>query len=112
MATYRKSIFLDTETWGAILTYQQKHKKRFRSQSAAVQHLLRRALSAELDEDEEAVIAPVVRATIHEAVTEAVERRILPLMRGQTNAIADIVSGRRVGSTAAAKRPAGRVPGR
>ncbi len=105
MATYRKTIFLDTETWGAILTYQKKHKKRFRSQSAAVQHLLRRALSAELDEDSEAVLAPLMRRTIREAVEDAVEDRLMPLMRGQTNAIADIVSGRRVGSTTAAKRP-------
>ena len=108
MATYRKTIFLDTETWGAIAAYQKRHKRRFRSQSAAVQHLLRRALSAELDEDEEGVIAPVVRSTIHDAVEDAVLQRIMPLLKGQTNAIADIVSGRRVGSTAAVKRPAGR----
>ena len=104
MARYRKTLWLTPETWAALSEYQARHKKRFGSQSAAVEHLLHQALVNDLGEATEQVLAPFVREAIDEAVDWAVREQVLPVLKGQTTAIVDVVSGRTPPAVRAARR--------
>ena len=87
MATYRKTIWMDMETWGAVQAYRDEHPGKFKSQSAAMVHLIRRALAADLSEDTEAVVAPFLADQIYTNVNGAVIDFVVPLIKAQTKQI-------------------------
>jgi len=91
MAKRKTILYLTAETAMALGEYQRHHRERFRSPSAAAEHLLRRALTAELDEGTEGLLVPVLARAVEEAAARAVEARVAPLLKGQTDRLAGLL---------------------
>jgi len=91
MAKQRTVLSLSPETVCALGEYQQRHRERFRSPSAAAEHLLRRALTTEIDEGTEGLLVPVLARAVEEAAARAVEARVAPLLKGQTDRLAGLL---------------------
>lgn len=92
MAPKRRSeIYLTAETELALAEYARRHRDRFRTTSQAVEHLLRRALLGELDEGIEGLLAPTIERRVEEAAARAVEARVAPLLRAQTDRLAALL---------------------
>ncbi len=91
MAKQRTVLSLSPETVCALGEYQQRHRERFRSPSAAAEHLLRRALTTAIDEGTEGLLVPVLARAVEEAAARAVEARVAPLLKGQTDRLAGLL---------------------
>jgi len=91
MAKQRTVLSLSPETVCALGEYQQRHRERFRSPSAAAEHLLRRALTTEIDEGTEGLLIPALARAVEEAAARAVEARVAPLLKGQTDRLAGLL---------------------
>ncbi len=91
MAKQRTVLSLSPETVCALGEYQQRHRERFRSPSAAAEHLLRRALEGAVDEGLEGLLIPALARAVEEAAARAVEARVAPLLKGQTDRLAGLL---------------------
>ncbi len=91
MAKRKTILYLTAETAVALGEYQRRHRDRFGSPSAAAEHLLRRALLGEFDEGLEGLLAPLVERRVEEAAARAVEARVAPLLKGQTDRLAGLL---------------------
>ncbi len=91
MAKQRTVLSLSPEIVCALGEYQRRHRARFRSPSAAAEHLLGRALTAGLDEGTEGLLVPVLARAVEEAAARAVEARVAPLLKGQTDRLAGLL---------------------
>ncbi len=87
----RREIYLTAETDLALAEYARRHRERFRTTSQAVEHLLQRALVGELDEGVEGLLAPLIARRVEEAAARAVEARVAPLLRAQTDRLAALL---------------------
>jgi len=87
----RREIYLTAETELALAEYARRHRERFRTTSQAVEHLLQRALVGELDEGVEGLLAPLLARRVEEATARAVEARVAPLLRAQTDRLAALL---------------------
>jgi hypothetical protein len=87
----RREIYLTAETDLALAEYARRHRARFRTTSQAVEHLLRRALTGDLDEGAEGLLAPLIARRVEEAAARAVEARVAPLLRAQTDRLAALL---------------------
>ena len=87
----RREIYLTAETELALAEYARRHRERFRTTSQAVEHLLQRALVGELDEGVEGLLAPLIVRRVEEAAARAVEARVAPLLRAQTDRLAALL---------------------
>ena len=91
MAKRKTILYLTAETAAALGEYQRRHRERFRSPSAAAEHLLGRALTAGLDEGTEGLLVPILARAVEEAAARAVEARVAPLLKGQTDRLAGLL---------------------
>ena len=87
----RREIYLTAETDLALADYARRHRARFRTTSQAVEHLLRRALTGEVDEGVEGLLAPTIARRVEEAAARAVEARVAPLLAAQTDRLAALL---------------------
>jgi hypothetical protein len=87
----RLVIYLSPATAAALADYQARRRGRFKSVSAAVEHLLGRALLGELDEGTEGLLAPTIARRVEEAAARAVEARVAPLLAAQTDRLAGLL---------------------
>ncbi len=87
----RREIYLTAETDLALADYARRHRARFRTTSQAVEHLLRRALTGEVDEGVEGLLAPTIARRVEEAAARAVEARVAPLLAAQTDRLAGLL---------------------
>jgi len=91
MAKRKTILYLTAETAVALGEYQRRHRDRFGSPSAAAEHLLRRALEAEVDEGLEGLLIPALARAVEAAAARAVEARVAPLLKGQTDRLAGLL---------------------
>jgi len=91
MTKQRTVLSLSPEIVCALGEYQRRHRARFGSPSAAAEHLLRRALEAEVDEGLEGLLIPALARVVEEAAARAVEARVAPLLKGQTDRLAGLL---------------------
>ncbi len=91
MTKQRTVLSLSPEIVCALGEYQRRHRARFGSPSAAAEHLLRRALEAGLDEGTEGLLIPALARAVEEAAARAVEARVAPLLKGQTDRLAGLL---------------------
>lgn len=87
----RSEIYLTPETELALAEYARRHRARFRTTSQAVEHLLRRALTGEVDEGVEGLLIPALARAVEAAAARAVEARVAPLLKGQTDRLAGLL---------------------
>jgi len=87
----RQVIYLSPVIATALADYQARRRGRFKSVSAAVEHLLGRALLAEVDEGTECLLAPLIARCVEEAAARAVEARVAPLLAAQTDRLAALL---------------------
>ncbi len=87
----RQVIYLSPALAAALADYQARRRGRFKSVSATVEHLLQRALTGELDEGMERLLAPVLAQRVEEAAARAVEERIATLLAAQTDRLAALL---------------------
>ena len=87
----RREVFLTAETDLALAEYARRHRDRFRTPSQAAEHLLRRALIGEVDEGMEGLLVPVLERAGEAAAARAVETRLAPLLRAQTDRLAGLL---------------------
>ncbi len=91
MAKRKTILYLTAETAVALGEYQRRHHERFGSPSAAAEHLLRRALTGEVDEGLEGLLVPALARAVEAAAARAVEARVAPLLKGQTDRLAGLL---------------------
>jgi len=87
----RQVIYLSPVTATALADYHARRRGQFKSVSAAVEHLLGRALTGELDEGLEGLLAPLLARRVEEAAARAVEARVAPLLAAQTDRLAALL---------------------
>lgn len=78
----RKTIFLSPNIEVALADYAHKHRARFETDSQAADHLLGRALTADLGEGAEAQLLPAVQRTVQAALRQELPREREELLRG------------------------------
>lgn len=91
MTKIRLAVYLDAATAEALAAWQQRHRGRCRSLSEAGQHLLGRALLAEVDEGLEGLLIPILERRVEEAAERAVREEIIALLRAQTDRLAGLL---------------------
>ena len=91
MGTERTVLYLRVETAQALAGYGLRHASRFRSRSAAADHLLRRALMGELDEGMEGVLAPALVRAVRETVRREIADQTGPLIERQSQRLAGLL---------------------
>ncbi len=91
MRKRRSEIYLTAETELALVEYTRRHRDRFRTTSQAAEHLLQRALLGEVDEGLEGLLVPLIERCVEEAAARAVEGRVAPLLRAQTDRLAGLL---------------------
>ena len=91
MSKLRHVVFLGPATATALADYQARRRGQFRSVSAAVEHLLQRALVGELDEGLDGLLAPLIERRVEEAAARAIEARVAPLLAAQTDRLAGLL---------------------
>ncbi len=91
MAKRKTILYLTAETAVALGEYQRRHRDRFGSPSAAAEHLLRRALEGAVDEGTEGLLIPALTRAVEAAAARAVEARVAPLLKGQTDRLAALL---------------------
>lgn len=87
----RCEIYLTAETELALIEYARRHRARFRTPSQAAEHLLKRALVSEVDEGLEGLLTPLIERRVEEAAARAVEARVAPLLKAQTDRLAGLL---------------------
>jgi len=73
MTKEKTILYLDTATVQALTDYARRHARRVRSKSDAADQLLQRALTSDMDEGTERILAPILA----EIVRETARREIL-----------------------------------
>lgn len=91
MSKEKTILYLSVETVQALIDYARRHAPRFHSKSHAADHLLHRALTGDLDEGTERIIAPVIAEIVREATRREVLDVIAPLLDRQSNRIAALL---------------------
>jgi len=91
METRRVVLYLGDDTARALAEYARRHAGRFRSQSRAADHLLTRALTGELDEGTERLLAPTLVAAVREAVRREVADGVGVLVERQSGRLAGLL---------------------
>ncbi|GEM_PF-2223202 len=91
MGTERTVLYLQVETIQALAGYELRHASRFRSRSAAADHLLQRALMGELDEGTEGVLAPTLVRAVRETVRREIADQTGPLIDRQSQRLAGLL---------------------
>ncbi len=91
MGTQRTVVYLRVETAQALVDYGRRHATRFRSRSAVADHLLRRALTGELDEGMEDVLAPALVRAVRETVRREIAEQMGPLIERQSQRLAGLL---------------------
>ena len=66
-------VYLTDELLIALEAYQDRHRGQFDSRTAAVEHLLRRALASPFAEEQEALIVPELVREVTQAVQVALQ---------------------------------------
>ena len=87
----RSELYLSVEVETALAEYTRRHRGRFRTTSQAAEHLLRRALLADVDEGLEGLLAPLIERRVAAAAARAVEERVAPLLQAQSNRLAALL---------------------
>ena len=100
---HRVVVYLDDETAAALDDYQARHRREFHSASAALQHLLRRALLGAVTEDGEGLLAPALARLVREAAGREIQDRLAPLLKAQTERLAALLVRTDRDAVAAAK---------
>lgn len=91
MAKEKTILYLGAETAQALVDYVRRHAPRFRSKSDAADYLLHRALTGDIDEGTERILAPVLAEVVREAARREVLDAIAPLLDRQTNRLATLL---------------------
>jgi hypothetical protein len=90
--TKQKTIlYLSAETATALTEFQRLHHDRFRSASAAADHLLGRALASPLNEGLELLLAPALRQVVAAAVRREVEEQFARQLGALANRLAGLL---------------------
>ena len=87
----RYTVNLSTATAAALTDYKARRRSRFTSVSEAADHLLQRALIGEVDEGLEGLLVPLLERRVEEAAARAVEERVAPLLKAQTDRLAGLL---------------------
>lgn len=91
MSKEKTILYLSAETVQALVDYARRHAPRFRSKSHAADHLLHRALTGDLDEGTERILAPVIAEIVREATRREVLDAVAPLLDRQSNRLAALL---------------------
>ena len=91
MAKRRTIVYLSEETALALGEYQRRHRDRLPSGSATIEHLLRRALTADLDEGVEGLLLPAIARAVRAAVRQEVGERVGEQIARQSHRLAGLL---------------------
>lgn len=91
MPRTRVALYLDAATVEALNNWQRRHRHHYPSLSDAGQQLLRRALLADLDASDEALLLPHLERRVEAAAERAVREEITALLRAQTDRLAALL---------------------
>lgn len=91
MAKQKTVLYLNPELAWALREYQRRHRERFRSVSAAADHLLQRALADPVDTGLDDLLAPVIARGVRDAAAGAVAGQLVPLLTAQTERLAGLL---------------------
>ena len=104
MATKRRhNVYLAAETSDALAAYHARRRDTFRSESEAVDHLLRRALLGVVSEETEGILAPAVERVVREATRQEVRDHMEGVIGAQTERLASLLARTDQDALAAAK---------
>ena len=93
MATKRRhNVYLTREVSDALVAYHERHRDKFRFESEAIDHLLRRALLGVVSEESEGLLAPAVERVVREATRQEVRDHMEGLIRAQTERLASLLA--------------------
>ncbi len=107
MATKRRhNVYLPRETSDALVAYHERHRDRFRFESEAIDHLLRRALLGVVSEEAEGLLAPAIERVVREATRQEVRDHTEGLIRAQTERLASLLARTDQDAIAAGKEAA------
>ena len=87
----RSEFYLDAATEQALVEYARRHRDRFKTTSQAAEHLLRRALVADLDEGREGLLLPAITTVVRRAVREVVGREVRERIDRQADRLAALL---------------------
>ncbi len=87
----RHVVYLSAATATALADYRARRGAAFRSTSEAVEHLLRRALTGELDEGLEGLLLPHIERAVRAAVREEVGELVGQQIERQSNRLAALL---------------------
>ncbi len=89
----RIEVYVDAATEIALREYARRHRDRFPSVSRAAAHLLGHALTADLDEGVEGLLAPTIVRVVREATRREVRDGVGALVERQSNRLAALLVG-------------------
>ena len=92
MTKQRVVLYLTPETEFALKDYARRHPRRFRSPSAAAEHLLTRALHSSIDEGTEAGLVPQIEAAVRAAVPATLRQELDTKLERQSNRLAALLA--------------------
>lgn len=91
MAKEKTILYLSTETARALVEYARRHAPRVRSKSDAADYLLRRALTGDVDEGTDGILAPLIAEIVRETARREILDQISPLLDRQSNRLAALL---------------------
>ncbi len=91
MSKRRYVVYLNAATATALADYRARRGAAFRSTSEAVEHLLTRALTGELDEGLEGLLLPHIAGAVRAAVREEVGELVGEKVERQSNRLAALL---------------------
>ena len=91
MTKQKTILYLTPATRLALEEYQRRHAGRFRTTSLAAEHLLRRALTEDLDEGVEGLLLPAIERAVRAAVRQEVAERVGEQIERQSNRLAGLL---------------------
>lgn len=91
MTKQKTVLYLRPEIAMGLVEYQRRHRERFGSASAAVDHLLARALTAAVDEGAEGLLVPDLQRAVRETTRREIQEQVLPLIERQTERLAGLL---------------------
>jgi len=91
MTKEKTILYLDTATVQALTDYARRHARRVRSKSDAADQLLQRALTGDMDEGTERILAPMIAEIVRETARREILDQIAPLLDRQSNRLAALL---------------------
>jgi len=91
MTKEKTVLYLNATTVQSLTDYVRRHARRVRSKSDAADQLLQRALTGDLDEGTERILAPIIAEIVRETARREILDQIAPLLDRQSNRLAALL---------------------